>query len=344
MTASPSQCVAVIGHDVAKKQIEEVFDSGRMHHAWILTGPEGIGKASLAYHIAHLVLSGGANRFTKFNPQSPDARQIMAESHPDLFILRRPVDEKTGKIKESIPVEEARKLSGFLRLTASRVGGCRVAIVDEAHLMNRNAQNAILKMIEEPPSGAVIVLTATTVGMLLPTIRSRCRLLPLAPLRPNEMEVVLARLGTDLPEGAEKARLLELSGGSVGLALKILESEALAFFEEALDLLKTLPDLDMPRLHRLGDLMGKKADAESFKIVTELLVETLRKAVRAAALGQRDDFGLAAKLAPAGRLDKALEVWENMRETFAMANGANLDNKLALIAAMTALARASKPS
>ncbi len=342
MTSLPSQCVAVIGHETAKKQIEEAYDSGRMHHAWLLIGPEGIGKASLAFHIAHLVLSGGANRFGKFNPQNPDARQIMAESHPDLFILRRPVDEKTGKIKETIPVEEARKLSGFLRLTASKTGGRRVAIVDEAHLMNRNAQNAILKMIEEPPSGAVIILTATTVGMMLPTIRSRCRLLPLEPLKPQEMEVVLARLGAEIPSGAEKARLLELSGGSVGLALKILESEALAFFEEALDLLKNLPDLDMPRLHRLGDLMGKKADAESFKIVTELLVETLRKAVRSAALGQKDGFGLAAKLAPAGRLDKALEVWENMRETFAMANGANLDNKLALIAAMTALARAAR--
>lgn len=338
MIPQPSQSSTIIGHEAAKKQIEEAFNSGRMHHAWLLVGIEGLGKASLAYHIAHRILSGGANSFGRFNPEHPSARLIAAESHPDLFILRRPTDEKTGALKESIPVNEARKLEPFLRMTSSQGGG-RVAIIDEAHRLNRNGQNAILKMIEEPPSGAVIILTATTAGALLPTIRSRCRVLALDPLNLPEIETILARLGAEWPPGVDKGRYVNLAGGSVGLLLKILGSDAIPLYDETLDLLKSIPDMDVPRLHRLADMLGKKADVESFQIVTTLLLEALRTGIRAIALGLRDEAGLATRLEARGRLDNALKVWENTKKTFTMADEANLDNKLAFIVAMTEMAR-----
>lgn len=330
----PSQTLAIIGHDEAKKQVESAFDSGKMHHAWLLTGPEGIGKASFAYHVAHLLLSNGENRFGRFNPGYPAAKLVMAGSHPDLLVLSRPADEKTGALKDTIPVEEARKLAPFMRMTASHAGR-RVALIDEAHRMGRNAQNAILKMIEEPPAGAVVLLTATTAGAMLPTIRSRCRALAMSPLSATEMDVVFARLGLEMPTGAVKEKWLALSGGSVGKAMAILETEALPLFDEALALLLAEP-FDLQGIHKLADRIGRKADVETFRVLTSLLLDVLQKAARAVALGQPDETGVASRL----RLDKALDLWENARCAFAAADGANLDNKLAFIAAMTNMARA----
>ena len=334
----PCQCTAIVGHDAAKKQLEEAYDSGRMHHAWLLTGAEGIGKTSLAYHAAHMLLSGGTNRFAKFNPNDSAARLITAQSHPDLFVLDRPPDEKTGVLRDLIPVEEARKLAPFLHMTAS-YGHGRVAIIDEVHTLNRNGQNAILKVIEEPPSGAILFLTATTLGALVPTIRSRCRVLALEPLSPAQLDVILMRLNVDLPLGPDKARLLDLAGGSVSAALGLLQTEALPLFAELLDILERLPALDRVRIHKLADKIGKKADSESFLAVTGLLTEQLRRTVRAAALGTTDETGLAAKLAPNGRLDKALELWEKTRQTFASADGAKLDRKLVFINALCAFGK-----
>ncbi|HAX92153.1 MAG TPA: DNA polymerase III subunit delta' [Rhodospirillaceae bacterium] len=336
--ASPHQTLAVIGHDDAKRQLAEAFDSGRMHHAWLLTGAEGIGKTSLAYLVAHMILSGGENRFDRLNPEHPAARLIAAQAHPDLFVLRCPVDEKTGAVKDTIPVDEARKLAPFLSMTASQGAG-RVAIIDEAHKLNRHGQNAILKMIEEPPTGATILLTATTVGGLLPTIRSRCRVLPMQTLSDSQLEVVLARLGVEVPEGADKARFFMAAAGSVGRALKLIEADALPLFDELLSILAAMPMLDLLRVQKLADQIGKKADADSFQVVTGLLIDTLRQSIRVAALGQADPTGLASKIGGRARLDKALELWESTGQTFAVAEGGNLDKKLVFINALSTISR-----
>jgi len=339
MVASPHQCLHIVGHQTAQKEIQAAYDSGRMPHAWLFVGPEGIGKASVAYHVAHMLLSGGASRLGRLNPESESARLIVAESHPDFFVLRRTPDEKTGVMREAIAVEEARKIAPFLQLTASHGHG-RVVLIDEAHRLGRNGQNAILKLIEEPPPGTVILMTATSIGSLLRTIRSRCRIVPFEPLKAGEMEAVLMGLDLTIPSGSEKERLLDLAEGSVGQAVHMIEAEVLPLYEEAMALIAQMPALDFARLHKLGDAIGKKANQESFDVLSGLLVETLRRAVRAAASGQGDPSGLAARLAPAGRLDNALEVWEKTRERFALADAVYLDNKLAFTTAMTALARA----
>lgn len=333
----PAQSTAIIGHDEAKRQVEEAFAKKRMHHAWLLIGPEGVGKASFAYHVAHTVLSRGENGFSRFNPLHPVAKLVMAESHPDLFVLRRRPDEKTGAIGASISAEDARAIEPFMRLTASHGAG-RVAIVDEAHVLTRTAQNAILKIIEEPPPGAVIVLTATTVGSLLPTIRSRCRVLSFAPLPDAQVETVLTRLGVEMPSGEDKRRFLRLANGSVGFALRIAETGVMPLFDEALALMAFMPGIDVPRLHKLADLVGKKADAESFKVLTSLILSALREAVSAVARGDADEARLAERLG-GGRLDRALQVWEKTDSAFKTAETANLDNKLAFIAAMTDIAK-----
>lgn len=334
----PFQSLALIGHDEAKQQIQEAYDSGKMHHAWLLTGPEGIGKATMAYHIAHMILSGGDNRFGRFNPEHKAARLIAAETHPDLFVLRKPVDEKTGIQKEIIPVDDAREIAPFLSMTAT-YGSGRVAIIDEAHALNRNGQNAILKVIEEPPTGATMILTATTIGALLPTIRSRCRVLKMDALNAVQLETILARLSIDIPPDIDRQRLIELSSGSAGLAIKILQTEVIQLFDELTIILAALPTLDLVRLHKMADQIGRKGEGEAFTILTNLLTDTLRQTVKAVALGLPDKTGLAVKCAASGRLDKALLLWESTQKTFATARTGNLDNKLAFINAVSELGR-----
>ncbi|MDX2027542.1 MAG: DNA polymerase III subunit delta' [Alphaproteobacteria bacterium] len=306
-----------IGHDEVMKQAVEAFASGRMHHAWLLAGIEGIGKATLAWHIAYHALSSGA---AKMNPQDQTARLMMAGAHPDLLVVGRAVDEKTGDTRKVIVVEDTLKIASFLRTTSAH-GGWRVVIVDEAHALNRHAQNAILKILEEPPAHVLILMTATTPGAMLPTIRSRCRVVPLAPLEKGAMTTILSRLAPEI-SGTELESLIGLSSGSVGFALKIIRSETLPLYDELLSLLAG-QDMDIARLHKLADQISRKADAESFEVVTALLTDRMRQSVRAAALAGQ------------GGVDQALQLWDKTRATFALAETANLDRKLAFVNAVS---------
>jgi len=331
----PWQNPYLAGHDEAARQFEAAYAAGRLPHAWLIAGIEGIGKATLAWHFAHYVMSGGANPIGKLNMQHPAARLIAAEAHPDLFVLQRPLDERTGALKDGIPVEEARKIAPFLHMTASH-GGWRIAIVDEAHTLNRFGQNAILKVIEEPPEKCLILLTVTTPGVLLPTIRSRCRVLPLQPLDDAAMRAVLMRCGA---ETGDLGRVIALSSGSAGFALKMLQTGSLPLYEEMLVLLQNLPELDMASAHRLADRVGRKTDRERFAVLAHLLTEALRKAVRAQAAGEPLADGFTARLAQGNRLDRTLQLWEKIGQTFATTEAASLDRKLAFLNALSEIRR-----
>ena len=327
----PQHNSVLIGHDAAMGQIVDAFNSNRMPQAWLIHGIEGIGKATFAYHAANFVLSEGKNIPGKFNPEHPVARLIAAESHPDLFVLRRPVDEKTGSMKGSISAEDSRKVAPFLHMTATQ-GTWRVAIIDEAHTLNRHGQNSILKVIEEPPAHCLILITATTPGALLPTVRSRCRVLPLQPLTPIAMQTILARLGADEKLDEEcLSRIVQLSGGSVGFALKMLATESLPLYDEMLNLLRAMPALDMERLHALADRISRKADADSFDVITRLLIDKLRINAKTVAL----------EPGSGGQLDRTVQLWEKVGQVFRMAEQSNLDKKLAFINAFMEIRRAT---
>jgi DNA polymerase-3 subunit delta' len=333
MTApDPVQNPTLFGHEGAIRQVTEAFTSSRMHHAWLITGSEGIGKATLAYHIANHVLSGGKNPIGKLDVKNPAAKLIMAEAHPDLLVVQRTANDK-GDLRDTIAVEDARKIASFLHMTAAH-NGWRVAIIDEAHTLNRSSQNAILKILEEPPPRALILITVTSPGILLPTIRSRCRVLSLNPLDDQQMTVILSRLAPELND-PEMKQLIALAGGSVGFALKTICAEALPLYQELLNLLGEMPALDVPRLHKLADQIGRKADAESFDVVTGLLIDLLRRTARARATGEG-----TANFLPTLQLDRALQLWDRTRTTFAVADSANLDRKLAFINAVSDIRRA----
>ena len=315
----------LFGHDGAIERIAKAWQANRMHHAWLVTGRAGIGKMTLACHMAHFVLSGGQNRMGQIDLKHPAARLVAAEAHPDMMILRRALDDKTGELKNSIAVEDARQIAPFLQKTASH-GGWRVAIIDEAQLLNRFGQNAILKIIEEPPQRCLLVITTTTAGNLLPTIRSRCSVLHLEPLAETDLRRVLTSQSVDLEAHAEIQRLLHLAEGSAGFLWQLLQSEALEFHDAVQGLNR---DFNMIRLHQLAEQIGKKGDKELYAVtITLMLAEMARDIVRR---GRGSEPALATRL----------QLWDKIRTLFNETDHANLDRKLAFIQAVTEIHQAA---
>lgn len=279
----PRESARIIGQDEAVAEFTDAARSNRLHHAWLLTGPRGVGKASLAWAAARWLLAGGASPDLTVAPDDPVSRRIRALSEPRLALVRRPWDDKAGRLRAEITVEEIRRLLGFFHMSAAE-GGRRVAIIDSADELNPSAANALLKMLEEPPRDAVLFLVAHQPARLLPTIRSRCRLLRLAPLAPEAMAEILA--GLDTP--GDPARLAALSGGSAGEALRLTGQDGLAVYQQIVDLFATLPRMDRPAAARLAARAGARPTAEGgdpFDLVLTLLDRFLARLARAGLLG-----------------------------------------------------------
>jgi DNA polymerase-3 subunit delta' len=210
-TPHPRETYGYVGHDAEEAALAEALRGGRMHHAWMLTGPKGLGKATLAYRFARVALgaqAGGA-RPLQVDAEDSIARKIAAQAHPDLFILRRGLNDR-GRPRREISVDEARELGQFFSLAPSQ-GGMRVAIIDAVDDLNRNAANAILKTLEEPPARSVLLLVTHAPGAVLPTIRSRCRRLPLRPLTDAQVRQALG--------GEANESIVRLAKGRPGRAI-----------------------------------------------------------------------------------------------------------------------------
>jgi DNA polymerase-3 subunit delta' len=175
--------------------------------------------------------------------------------------------------------------------------------------------------------------------MMLPTIKSRCRVLGLNPLSSSEITTILARQMIELPDGLDKSRLSELAGGSVGKALTIIESEILPLYDEAIAMLCALPQLDLIKLHDLGDKIAKKADIDRYNILSQLIVETIQRTISSIARGQGADSPLAKLLVNKGGLEQAVTLWDTARERLASAEVSNLDKKLTFINAVSDMSR-----
>src|SRR6478609_7821509 len=213
----PRESTTLLGQDDAMRRAARALRSGRPPSAWLITGAPGVGKATFAYRIARYLLAYGA---TDAGPEDlsvpPDhsaMRQVVAQSHPGLLVLKRALNPKTGKLMTVLSVDEIRRLADFFGMT-SGAGGWRVAIIDTADDMNDNAANALLKMLEEPPGNAMLLVLSNTPGRLLPTIRSRCQRLDLRPLEDATMDIGLK---SHLPDetAAERTALARLAGGSI---------------------------------------------------------------------------------------------------------------------------------
>lgn len=290
----PRETPHLFGQDKAQANFLEAYTSGRLHHGWLITGPRGVGKATLAWRIARFLIATpaaqdgglfGAPPAPVTSLDIPDdhpvAHRLQAGSEPSLFVLRRPVDAKSGKLKTQITVDEVRRLKNFFALS-SVDGGRRVVIVDCADEMNTNAANALLKLLEEPPADTYLLLVSHQPSQLLPTIRSRCREVRLSQLTPEDMTSALAQAGAS--EGASDA-LTELSDGSVGEAIRITRLGGLQMYSELVGIFTSLPKLDRQRGLRLAEASAARGGAEKFELLLTMIDRFLARIARTGALG-----------------------------------------------------------
>lgn len=347
----------LIGHEAAERIFLDAWNSKRLAHAWLLAGPKGIGKATLAFRMARFVLSGGGEGGGLFGdgPESlnlseshPVFRRIAAGGHADLKVVQRGwTDDKKSKRRNEIVVDDVRGIGHFMSLTPAE-GGWRVVIIDAADEMNRNAANAVLKVLEEPPRNALMLLVSHSPGRLLPTIRSRCRRLACKPLPEADVASLLARWRPDL--GAEDVvALSRLGEGSIGKALGLAEQGGLDLYRELVSMLSSLPGMDVPALHAFGDRVAKQDAESAWRTVTELMGWWLARLVRAGGTrgtGMAEvvpgEAQLMERLLAGASLEQWLQVWEKITALFARTDAVNLDRKQAMITAFLAVERLAR--
>ena len=293
---------ALLGHERALSLWQEALQGGRMHHAWLLCGARGIGKASLAHLLARRLLA--------------IAEDAGIESHPDLLLLEREWDDKRKKRKAFISVENVRRVSDFFFKSAGR-GGWRVCIVDSADEMNLNAANALLKILEEPPPRALFLLVSHRPQRLLATILSRCRRLRLDPLNEEQMTEWLQQAHPGL-SSQQRAQLVLLAEGSPGRAHALVEENGLELYDDMMNLLQGLPaGFDMAAAHVLADRLSGAGQESLFREFLELLRGFLERFIRAALTPERQaqltpgESQLLARLRPK-HLDPWIGVWEKI--------------------------------
>jgi DNA polymerase III subunit delta' len=352
----PWRSQQLVGHDEAQKTLLAAQQGGRLHHAWLLTGPRGIGKATLAWRFARFLLCGqhqsglfGAGPADLEVPLDAPGRGLVdARSHPDLFHLRRSLNPDTGRMRAEIAVDDVRALSAFMHMTPA-MGDWRVAIVDAADEMNRNSANAILKILEEPPPNAVLLIVAHAPGRLLPTIRSRCRRLALQPLAEDAVIRLLGEFAPDTkPE--ERTALARLAEGSIGRALELAGAGSLQLYREMVDVLATLPELDMPRLHAFAERFAKRGEEANadWRSLNYLFDGWLKGLARHWALGAEgtpvvpSESGLSGRLLAAASLDRWMEAWEKVAHLLSRADAVNLDRKQTVLGSFLALQTAMR--
>ena len=322
----PAENTRLFGHDEAQAFLAQSYRSGKGHHAILIEGPEGIGKATLAFRFANHVLSHpnpatAPERLADPDPASSVSRQIASGASHNLLHLARPVDEKSGKVKSAITVDEVRRAGKFFSQT-SGTGNWRIVIVDPADDLNRSAANAILKILEEPPKQAMFLVLSHAPGKLLPTIRSRCLPLKLAALDDDAMHQATAHLGLDID-----GRTLAAAQGSVSEALKLVNyggMDIVAAFEQVLS---SQGPTARKAMHKLADALSSK-DAETiFAFFVSHIGDHIMGRARQAALS--GDIRAA---------DHFARLSSSIGERLTVAQAYNLDRKQTIISILSELA------
>ncbi len=330
----PAEMRVLVGHLKAEERLLAALRSGRLHHAWLLSGPEGIGKATLAWRFARYLLAHGdtpppEDGDLHLDPDHPVFHRVAARAHPDLAYVERVVDEKTGRPKRTIGVDEVRRLLHFLTLTPAE-GGWRVVIVDPVDDLNLAAANALLKTLEEPPQRALFLLVSHAPGRLLPTIRSRCLHLPMHPLTTAQVRETLALLDAmrladpDTLEGA-----IAHCRGSPGLALRLAASKAGRLFSRLRAVLDSGEVPDRVQTAAIVRELAAARDPHAAALFMNLVRTWLHERARQAALHGH-----------AGRARQLAEAEAGIRQTQHRAESLNLDIGLVLASAFQNLVQA----
>lgn len=326
--AHPRETARLFGHARPVKDILDAWTSGRMHHAWLIGGPEGVGKATFAYLMAKHMLGAPLQAGEGFgvDPRDSAARLVTQMAHPDFVAIRRGLTADGKKIAQDISVAVVRRAIESFGATAA-LGGWRVGVVDSADDLNRNSANALLKLIEEPPARTVFLIVAHRPHQVLPTIRSRCRKLAFSPLSHAETLRVLAEQAPDSAAG-ERERAARLGEGSVRRALVRLDPEMLALIEGARSLFDAMPRHDRAAALALAEgLQGKRND-QAFALFLETLEAWMQEKLRAEAVaGPR-------------RLAPLAEVWDKSARAARETDVLNLDRRPLVLSILSDLSDA----
>lgn len=332
----PRETATLFGHEEAEQAMLTSYRGGRAPHAWLIGGPPGIGKATLAYRFARFVLAHPDPAVTAVqnaaslavDSDHPVARRIAAQAQGDLLVLERVVNEQTGKLYTVIRVDDVRRTVSFFGSTAGE-GGWRIAIVDAVDDLQREGANALLKVLEEPPPRTLLILVSHAPGRVLSTIRSRCRRLLLRSLAEADVARAAAAAAGRDEEEEEIKQAAAAADGSVARALALLDGDALALRRRVLDLIDQLPNPDPRALHALGDSLGgsDSAPLETFMdMVNRWLSEQLRRE--------------GARLT---RMEYLAETWDKINRAAREVETYNLERKPLVFSVFGALAEEARP-
>jgi len=359
----------LVGHHWAEQRFLAAWRSGRLPHAWLICGPPGIGKATFAFRVARFALSGGGGGggggglfddapadSLAVSPDNPLFRRVASGGHGDLMTLERAFssdadieeDPRERKRYTVIRIDDVRAAGSFMRLTPAE-GGWRVVVVDSADELNANAANGLLKLLEEPPERALLLLVSHAPGRLLATIRSRCCRLALKPLSDTQVLELIGRYRPDIA-AADAQALARLAEGSIGRALALAEDGGLELYRNLIGLVGALPDPTVATVHDLGERLGRKApEAEvAFRTTMHLLAWWVARLAREGACGRSpsavvpEEEGLGARLLAAGGVDRWVEVWEKINRLADQTDGLNLDRKQVVLNVFYALGEAAR--
>lgn len=334
----PHETTVLFGHEDAERALLEAYKSGRIAHAWLIGGPPGIGKATLAYRLARFVLAHpdpqapAVQKATSLavDPDHPVARRMAAKAQGDLLVLERGLNEQTGKLYTVIRVDDVRRTVSFFGSTAGE-GGWRIAIVDAIDDLQREGANALLKVLEEPPQRSLLLLISHAPGRELATIRSRCRRLLLRPLETADVARAVATAtgrNADGPDDSDVHQAAAAAAGSVGRALGLLDGEAIALRERMLDLFAQLPDPDPRALHALGEAIGG-TDPRTLEAFMDMVNGWL-----SARLGESTQQN--------ARMACMAETWEKVNRAAREVETYNLERKPLVFTVFGALAEAAR--
>lgn len=329
--AHPREVYDLVGHDSAERLFAKQFSENKLHHAWLINGPKGIGKATLAYRMIRTVLGGmpATQGLLDVPLHDEKAQRIQSLGHGDFLLVRRPYDEKTKKIRAEIPIAETRKISTFYSRMASE-GGWRVCLIDTIDEMNRNATNAVLKTLEEPPEKALIILLSKAPGRLLPTIRSRCLNLPLRPVPTTDLQSWL-RSKCEADE-TDIAAAVYLAKGAPGKALSLVQN-ADTVLKPLQRFLEGFPKDNLRTFHAISDTLASPSAVLSYDLFWDSLDELVGAQAVYAATGEWNSaYGpISLQKSPSAWIELKSDL-NNMRLAQA---GLNMNKKTVLLNAFS---------
>lgn len=332
----PRLTTALFGHHEAEQTLLDAYRSGRIPHAWLIGGAQGIGKATLAYRMARFVLAHREPSASEVQNASslhvdeshPVARQVASGAHGGLLTLQRGLNEK-GVLRNFITVDDTRRTIEFFGSTAA-VDGWRVCIVDTVDEFNANAANALLKILEEPPRRSILLLLSHAPGKVLPTIQSRCRRLALRPLMPLDVAAAVAAATGEAADASAVVEAAAVSEGSVGRALNLMGGNALKLHQRTAELLNALPHVDQRQLHALGDALGG-----SDRTTLAAFMDSVDRWVTGKLHGDLTNADLA-------QLARLAEVWEKISRAARDVESFNLDRKPLVFSVFDQLSEATR--